>query len=120
MKRVTDSKINPYIATTDVMVSVIVVFVLMLAVVSAASGTGTSRQRDLLAARIQMLNRAVEELPEVLRPVPDVTRNDPEGTQRWRFSMGSSSLTSAPCSYHLRAGMPCGHSTGTGRHSCVA
>lgn len=89
MKRHAGPRINPYIATTDVMVSVILVFVLMLAVVSAASGTGASSQRDLLKARIQMLNRAVESLPEPIRPIPDTTRNDPEGTQRWRFSMGS-------------------------------
>lgn len=92
MKRDQGSRINPYIATTDVMVSVILVFVLMLAVVNAASGTGDSagqRQRDLLTQRVQALNSAVSKLPKALRPEPDFTRNDPEGTQRWRFSMGA-------------------------------
>lgn len=74
------------------MVSVIVVFVLMLAVVSAAGGAGDhagQRQRDLQILRMAQLSDAVENLPAGLRPEPDQTRNDPEGTQRWRFSMGS-------------------------------
>lgn len=92
MKYGSGSKINPYIATTDVMVSVIVVFVLMLAVVSAAGGAGDQagqRQRDVLVQRMSQINEAVADLPEGLRPEPDMTRHDPEGTQRWRFSMGA-------------------------------
>lgn len=92
MKKERGSRLNPYIATTDVMVSVILVFVLMLAVVSAAGGAGDSagqRQRDLLALRVSTLTDAVNEIPRRLRPELDHTRNDPEGVRRWRFSLGS-------------------------------
>lgn len=92
MKGNRGSRLNPYIATTDVMVSVVLVFVLMLAVVSAAGSAGDSagqRQRDLLTWRVIQLTNAIDQMPRHLRPEPDYTRNDPTGTRRWRFSLGA-------------------------------
>ncbi len=76
------------------MIALVLVFVLMLVssavvdgvAVDAADGDGGERLTHILQAAA--LRAAVDQMPEAFRPVLDSTRNDPAGTQRWRFSGG--------------------------------
>lgn len=86
-------RLNPFIAMTDVMISVILVFILTLAGVSIGSTSGKAieqQQLERLNEQIEILSEVIDQIPKVLRPTLDVTRNDPTGTLRWRFEMGAS------------------------------
>ncbi len=88
MTKRSDARINPYIATTDVMISVVLVFVLMLVsttVVSAARSV-MGEANDRVQRRLHEVQTAVLAMPAELRPELDEGRNDPIGTQRWRFT----------------------------------
>lgn len=93
MSKANGSRINPYIATTDVMIGLVLVFVVALV---ATTAVGASREAQLrgisLTGELRSHERAAEQvrvrmgqLPVHLRPSEDDTRNDPTGTQRWRF-----------------------------------
>ena len=92
-------RLNPYIATTDVVFSLVFVFVIMLVSATAIDTLRGLRLTHL--ARALEVRSAIEDMDPESRPVlvPVDQRNDPAGTQRWRFSggqlfvSGSSELT---------------------------
>jgi chemotaxis protein MotB len=79
-------RLNPYIATTDVVFSLVFVFVLMLVSATVIDAIGGTRLTHM--ERAHEVEAAVRHMDATVRPVliPVSERNDPAGTQRWRFT----------------------------------
>jgi len=79
-------RLNPYIATTDVVFSLVFVFVIMLVSATVIDAVGGLRLTHM--ERAHEVEAAVQGMNASTRPtlIPVAERNDPAGTQRWRFT----------------------------------